>query len=80
MAVYITVGNINDNMPVISVNGSTDAEEVAVLVEEAQLTGLLVFVVEVLIILKHAFLIFNITLCIKEFGYIMPTFQKLVCF
>ena len=47
MAVYITVGNINDNMPVISVNGSTDVEDVAVFVEEAQLTGLLVFVVEV---------------------------------
>ena len=50
VAVYIMIGNINDNMPAISVNGSTDVEEVAVFVEEAQLTGLLVFVVEVLII------------------------------
>lgn len=49
MAVYITVGNINDNMPMISVNGSTDVEEVTVMVEEAQSMGLLVFVVEVLL-------------------------------
>lgn len=49
MAVYVTVANINDNSPVISVNGSSDIEEVTLPVEEAQLSGLLVFVVEVLL-------------------------------